>query len=434
MTGQQQHNWLKAGVVAARVIIGAVFVMSGLAKLIDLWGTVYKIEDYLHVWQIMQPRTVVFMAALALSGAEFILGALMLTGCCRRAVLVLLTALMAFMLPLSLYIYIADPVSDCGCFGDFWVISNAATFWKNVAIAAVLVFLLKNNRTVRPLFTPYSQWLEITILAAYALFVGLYGYNVQPMVDFRSFPVGKALLASDDDADRQPAVKFVYEKDGERREFSLDALPDSTWTFVDQVADGSPSGARTQLEVYDADGNDDTDEAVSAEGEQLILVIPSLARAEISWTYFLNELHAILDRKGASMVALIAGDDASIDAWKDLSMASYPVYTAEATTLKELARGNMALVLARDGRVVWKRSMAMIDTTTSDAVLAAEGNLDAFAPWNGPSLFRWLSLTLLAALVLLYILDSTGRLLSWRLRVRKMAGNTNSPTETASLK
>lgn len=420
MTVRTDSRWLKAAVVVTRVVIGVIFLVSGLAKLIDLWGTVYKIEDYLTVWQIQQPRTIVFMAALVLSGSEFILGTLTLLGCCRRWAVILLTALMAFMLPLTLYIYVANPVSDCGCFGDMWVISNAATFWKNVAITILLLFLLRFNHLMPPLFTAAAQWLVITLLAAYGLILGLYGYNVQPVIDFRSFPVGASLLPSDDESDDEmSAVEFIYEKDGRREAFTLDALPDSTWSFIEQLEPSGVKPAKTILEVYDSDGSDVTAEAITTEGEELILVIPSLARAEISWTYFLNELSRRLEADGGRMVAFVAADDASVEAWKDLSMASYPVYTAEATTLKELARGNMALVKVCDGHVEWKQSMSLMDTAITDAALAADGSLAALAPVDGPRLFRWLSAMLLLCLGILYILDSTHRLVMWRLRIRR---------------
>ncbi|MDE5627704.1 MAG: DoxX family membrane protein, partial [Candidatus Amulumruptor sp.] len=103
MTPDTRKKLVKWGVAAARIIIGAVFIISGLSKGIDLWGTVFKIEDYLHVWGMHQPRTIVFMGALLLSGTEFLLGALLLLGCCRRWTPIFLTAVMAVMLPLSLY-------------------------------------------------------------------------------------------------------------------------------------------------------------------------------------------------------------------------------------------------------------------------------------------------------------------------------------------
>lgn len=435
MTPDTRKKLIKWGVAATRIIIGAIFVISGLSKDIDLWGTVFKIEDYLHVWGMSQPRTIVFMAALLLSGTEFILGALLLLGCCRRWVPIFLGAVMAVMLPLSLYIYIANPVSDCGCFGDFWVISNAATFWKNVAITAAVIFLIRYNRCLAPWFTPYVQWLVITLLAAYLLVIGLYGYNIQPMVDFRSFPVGASLLPdeSEEAADDSEMITFVYEKDGERREFTIDNLPDSTWTFVDRSVDTSGIDTATELVVYDRDGNEATDVAVSDEGEEMILVIPQLNRAEVAWTYFLNELSDYMAARGGMMVALVAGDDASVDAWADLSMASYPIFTAESTTLKELARGNMSLVYARDGRVVWKRNMALIDTSMTDSINFENDDPSTFAN-HGREWFRNLTILLLAALALLYMLDSTGRLLSWRLRVRRMARSANHPTNTDSSK
>lgn len=424
MTPDSRKKLIKWGIAAARIIIGAVFVISGLSKDIDLWGTVFKIEDYLHVWGMSQPRTIVFMAALLLSGTEFILGALLLLGCCRRWVPIFLGAVMAVMLPLSLYIYIANPVSDCGCFGDFWVISNAATFWKNVVITAAVIFLIRYNRCLAPWFTPYVQWLVITLLAAYLLVIGLYGYNIQPMVDFRSFPVGASLLPdeSEEAADDSEMITFVYEKDGERREFTIDNLPDSTWTFVDRSVDTSGIDTATELVVYDRDGNEATDVAVSDECEEMILVIPQLNRAEVAWTYFLNELSDYMAARGGMMVALVAGDDASVDAWADLSMASYPIFTAESTTLKELSRGNMSLVYARDGRVVWKRNMALIDTSMTDSINFENDDPATFAN-HGREWFRNLTILLLAALALLYMLDSTGRLVKWGINRHKAAAD-----------
>ena len=117
-----------------RIVVGGVFIMSGLVKDIDLWGFVYKIEEYLTAWGIRQPRSMVVMAALGISGAEFILGAMLATGSYKRTAVWGLLAMMAVMLPLTLYIYIFSPVSDCGCFGDFWKLSNGATFLKNIII------------------------------------------------------------------------------------------------------------------------------------------------------------------------------------------------------------------------------------------------------------------------------------------------------------
>ncbi|MBQ7852400.1 MAG: DoxX family membrane protein, partial [Muribaculaceae bacterium] len=109
--------YLKYVVWTLRIAIGATFILSGIAKVIDLWGFVYKIEQYLNVWGVPPLRTIVFMTALAISAVEFIVGVMLATGSYKRLSVYIASLLMLVMLPLSVYIVIADPVEDCGCFG-----------------------------------------------------------------------------------------------------------------------------------------------------------------------------------------------------------------------------------------------------------------------------------------------------------------------------
>ena len=226
---------------ALRIGVGALFVMSGLVKAIDLWVTVFKFEEYLTAWAIDVPQSFVVLGAMGLCSLEFLTGAMLALGCFRRVAVWTLLAMMAVMLPLTLYIWIADPVSDCGCFGDFWVISNGATFFKNILITAALVLLVLWNRKTEGLYNPYSQWICGVALMVFVTAVELYGYNVQPLLDFRSFPVGTSLLPDEnglDDAGED--MVFVYEKDGVKKEFSVNStLPDSTWTFIERKTSGA---------------------------------------------------------------------------------------------------------------------------------------------------------------------------------------------------
>lgn len=133
---------MKTGVWIARLLLGLTFILSGLSKAIDLWGFVYKIEEYIAVWELPWWRSLSFVCALGISGVEFVVGCMLLVGAFRKTAAWWAFAIMLFMLPLSLYIYISNPVNDCGCFGDFWVISNGATFAKNIVIMGVVIFLV----------------------------------------------------------------------------------------------------------------------------------------------------------------------------------------------------------------------------------------------------------------------------------------------------
>lgn len=426
------YRWFPIIVWVLRLLLGGLFIMSGLVKGIDLWGFVFKIEDYLEVWDMSQPRSLVLMSALLISGYEFVFGLLLAVGCYKRFAVWALSALMMVMLPLSGYIVVENPVSDCGCFGDFWIISNSLTFAKNILITIVLLFLLIfNHRLKIGMFQPAIQWIIGAGVSLYFVFVALYGYNVQPMVDFRPYPVGSVLVEpdsdesyeeneaeDDEDSDDELAMTFVYERNGERQEFTIDNLPDSTWTFIERV-DAHISLNSTyktaEFVVYDTDGNNVTTDVITGEGAELFLVIPEPQRIDISYTYFLNELKQWCDTSDVKMACLIAADSRGIDYWNDVSMASYGVYSVEDTKLKELVRGTMALVQLQDGKVKAKYTMSSIGGEIFNQGLAGNDLLNRMAP--KPSVwFKTITGIFVASLLLLYIFQSLVLAVSARIK------------------
>lgn len=408
---QFNNRHMLAIVWVMRIAIGAVFIVSGLAKAIDPWGTIYKMEQYLNVWGLPDVRSLVIVASVALSSVEFLLGALLLTGSYRSSAPVLLLAVMAFMLPLSGYIALYNPVADCGCFGDFIIISNTATFVKNVFITAALVYLFIYNRRVGGLYNPYLQWIEVVLFASYVLLVAVHGYSIQPLVDFRPYKVGTPLIMSQDDGD-DAEYAFVYEKDGEQRQFDIDNLPDSTWAFVDRVAIGGEVNDSRTLTLYDAD-EDITDLAITGNGDELIMFIPEIKNVDIANTYLINEIERKIDAGGGRFIAVIAADDEGVEVWKDIALADYPVYTAEDTAIKEVARGNISLVYLRDGVIVWKRtlgSMMRNPVIMSDAAVWLPMH-----EFNGHHRLLVYSCVLIGLLLLLWSVNRGGHAVKWLL-------------------
>ena len=403
-----------AWVWVLRIAVGSVFIASGMSKSIDIWGTVYKIEEYLQLWGWHQPRTIVTMASMALCGGEFVLGCLLMTGSYRRTAVWLLTALMAFMLPLSLWIWVDDPVADCGCFGDMLVISNRATFWKNVAITLGLICLWRSNRKVAGIVSPYLQWAIGAVLTLYIVALGIIGYNIQPLIDFRRFPDGTSLSETDseDTSDEDEATyTFIYENDkGERAEFHTDNLPDSTWTFVDRKLTGGDETVADGFVILD-EGEDITPYVISDKGEQLLVVVPEILRVNPSHTYAINTLSRYITERGGTMTALLSSDRLGIDYWMDISMAEYPVYTAEPTLLKELVRGNVGVVYLVDGRIVWKRALSSIDTDMFDKPDQTTSLREETPP--GAGFLGHLTLALLIVAGGIVFIDRTGFAIHW---------------------
>lgn len=417
---------------ALRLILGAVFIISGFAKGIDPWGTVIKLEEYFTVWQLDMPHAVIVGAAFALGMYEFVCGGLLLFGCYRRTVVWLLTLMMAVMLPLTLYIVIASPVDDCGCFGDLLVLSNTATFVKNIFIMAGLVYLLFYNHHTRGFFNPYTQWLVWAILSLYIFAVQLYGYNVQPLLDFRPYAIGTSLLPSDDDEESgdEGVTTFLYNytRDGETRSFTIDNLPDSTWTFVDRTLVGGTQLTADGFTIIDDDDDDITAEVIDPEADQLLVAIPDINAVDISYTYLINELNDFITSRGGSLVALISSDREGIERWEDISMASYPIYSADPKMLRSLARGPATLTYLHKGTVEWKRSLSTVNytfvTETPSAVLLEELDPDI------RHMLQLITAPFLIALVVIIALDHSGKMLAWHFTKRRLRkkGTSNTPT------
>lgn len=386
-----------------RILVGGVFVVSGWAKLVDVWGTVIKVEEYVDVWNWAVPRTVIMVGALSLSAFEFTAGLLLLSGCYRRVVTWLLATCMAFMLPLTAWIWIADPVSDCGCFGDFVVLSNAATFWKNVVLTVLIIILVVNNRCAGCFFRPPSQWAVAVSALFYSLTVALVGYNVQPLVDFRPFPPGAPLVA--DSGDDGTGMVFIYEKNGIQSEFDIDNLPDEAdgWIYVDRM---EPAVDDNRLAVFDPETDEDvTDQYLAGADSLMLLVISEPLRADLSHTYTINELSDAVERDGGNFAALLATGREGVELWRDNSMASYPCLAADDTQLKQLARGVMSLVWITNDTVRWKRTVASVGLDRVESIASGSQTVDSLN-FDGAEYMVTFTLVLICVLAVLWLLQA----------------------------
>lgn len=422
--------WMRICVWLSRLLTGSTFILSGWAKSVDPWGFVYKLEDYLAVWDIGGvPRELVVVAAVGLSIFEFATGVMLLTGSLRRAAPVSAAALMAVMLPLTLYIYIADPVPDCGCFGDLWVISNGATFAKNLVLTAMVVFLLLYNTRCKPAILPGLQWLLIVLSCIYPLTLAFIGWQLQPVADFRPYGIGKSLTPSAETAESEDDITYVYTKDGREQEFSLDALPDSTWTYVGPGASAVDAADESRPAIFDGD-EEVTDLALEPgeNGELVIITIPEPSLDYLARARYANEINEYVTARGGRMVALVAANDKDLERWRQMARPEYEVFSCSDTALKQMVRGTMGLIRTVDGRIVLKRNFSTLDP----ALLERADPFGSLWVVDNGRLSLWLLIFFLAGVALLYI---PGRIYdslrpSQKKLLKKISNDSDKPAES----
>lgn len=415
----------------SRIVLGGTFIFSGVTKAIDPWGTVFKLHDYIAAMpdgMMSWAFPLLTPAAFMLFGLEILIGVALVTGCYRRIGALGALLMMLAMLPLTLWIAVFDPVADCGCFGDALILSNWQTFWKNVVLTAMAVWLTIFNKRARCLILPPIQWLMFLATATFAVTVGFIGYSVQPMIDFRPYKTGGPLVETEPGDMRQESEEMVaLWTDGTQTiTIPADSIPEGDgWEFVDrQVLSeiGDETGKQPERGLAIFDGPEDiTEEIVSSEGEQIIVFMTGLPELSSGNFYKLNSLYTYCIKHDISMIAVASATPLQIEDYIGLSLAEYPIYTAEDTAIKEVVRGNPAVVYLKDGNIVWKNALSAIPTYDfMESTPDRPGAMAGYAPFADRNLFETICLVFVSFIVLLAILSHVPKVISLTARkIRK---------------
>ena len=366
----------------SRTLLGLVFIFSGAVKAIDPLGTVYKIEDYLKAFGgfFTELLPLAEVAAWGLIILELLLGVCMLLNIRTQWTSWLALLFYLVMTPLTLYIALTNPVSDCGCFGDAIVLTNWQTFWKNVVLITLAILLVALRKHTRQL---WSNWMEVvlvtlTIIAAIAFMTWTRLHL--PIKDFRPYKIGNhlpTLMEYPEDAEPdQYDISFVYEKDGVEQTFTLENYPkgDSTWTFVRQDSRLIKKGYEPpihDLEILNADYEDLTWDILESEEPITLVVMYDLAKADKKQMAKVEALASNLspfasssdtlpiegELEGAFYILTGSGTDDIINFCLEYPALSNYICTCDPVTLKTIVRANPGAIVLQNGIVIDKYNL-----------------------------------------------------------------------------
>ena len=367
MENGKQHIAIGVITTVCRFVLAVVFIFSGFVKAIDPLGTQYKIQDYLDAfgWTGVFPEFVPFVASALLGMLEFCLGVYLFFGIRRIIAPRAVVAMMAVMTPLTFWLAWDHPVSDCGCFGDALVLTNWETFGKNVVLLAMSLVVLKWRRRLFPLATTRFDWLIALYGFLYILCMTVYCYRHLPVFDFRPYYVGaniqQGMSIPEGEEPTEFETRFVLQKDGVEKEFTLENYPDSTWTFVDSKTVVKKQGYEPPIHDFSMirydDGEDITEQVLADEGYTFLLVAHQLGQANQSRMDLINELYDYCLEYGYAFYCLTSSSDEDILKWQEDTGAEYPFCLMDNITLKTMVRFNPGLMLLKKGTVVGKWSI-----------------------------------------------------------------------------
>lgn len=366
METEKKHIVETVWVNACRFLLALLFIFSGFVKAVDPLGFFYKIQDYLAAFGMLSwfPRYLPLFFAIILSAVEFAVGIFLFFGIRRKIASTLALLLMCVMTPLTFYLALANPVSDCGCFGDAWVLTNWQTFGKNIALLIAAISVFKGREKIIRFITVSMEWMVSMYTFLFVFALSFYCLQYLPILDFRPYKVGTDIRAAMEIPEgAKPGVfesRFVLQKDGKQQEFTLDNYPDSTWTFVEARTVLKEKGYEPPIHDFSMislqTGEDITDSVLADKGYNFLLVAHRIEEADDSNIDLINEIYDYSVEHGYGFYALTSSPEDEIEMWREKTGAEYPFCQMDDITLKTIVRSNPGLLLIKEGKILNKWS------------------------------------------------------------------------------
>ncbi len=366
-------------------IIGVVFLLAGIFKLLDPVGAGLVMEGYFRFFHVTFLLPVAKVTAVVFALAEAILGAAMISGVWRKQVAIITSAMIVFFTILTLFLAIFNPVSltDCGCFGEVIHLTNFQTFLKNLVLLALAMVA----------FLPYKnfgknrkrKYVSFGIVSVSIILFAVYSLTTIPLVDYTEFTPGSELLASVGDDDEEEDVSgnykstIIYEKNGQEGAFDLDHLPDSTWTYVrtetilihrTEIEDNRPT-----LSFTDSSGNYQDEKAIYGNVLAVSVYDPAKAKGTF-WTRIADALDGA-KAAGFTPLLLVSSTKEQFDRLPVIvpevhSRLVGSTYFADRKALVTLNRSNGGATWFNDGQLIRKYSHNRIPS--DDTLLEMTGD------------------------------------------------------------
>jgi len=355
----------------ARILVGLLFIFSGLVKINDPLGFSYKLEEYFEVFHLTFLNDFALSLSIILCSLEIILGFALLIGVRAVSVAWGLLLLIIFFAFLTFYSAYFQVVQTCGCFGDAIPLTPWQSFSKDMVLLVLIIVIFVNRRNIKPSFSAKTG--DNLLIASVVLSVGfgLYTYNFSPVIDFLPYKVGANI--PDEMATPPGAKPDEYEltynlknkKTGETKimtntEYLKTGIwKDNNWEVVGQpesrlVKTGFTPKIR-DLAIQDAQGNDYTKELISNPYNNVIIVANDLSKADEEAIGRLNAMAINLAQNfNTRTVMLTSNSHQYVEAYAKQHKLMFEIFYADGVPLKTMVRANPGILLLKNGTVLGK--------------------------------------------------------------------------------
>ncbi len=347
----------------ARILVSVTFIFSGFVKLVDPLGSAYKFEEYFGAdvlnLEFLTPYALQFSIVLIL--AEIMLGVMLLIGYKSKLTVWSLFLISLLFLFLTWYSAYFDKVTDCGCFGDAVQLTPWETFYKNVVLIALIIWLIIRVYDIQPFISEtFARRLSIISILTF-IFITFYVLKHLPIIDFRAYAIGKnipeGMIIPEGAAKAVYEDTWVYNVNGKDQVFTTEEKP---WnikgaTFVDRKTKTIEKGYESPIHDFTMEFNGEDLIEILMKKEKLMLVVAyDLQKSkEKSWLK-IREISDKAMQSGYTVYCFSASTEEDFIVIKDKYNLEFDLLFCDETTLKTIVRSNPGIVTLNKGTITGK--------------------------------------------------------------------------------
>ncbi|WP_308993426.1 BT_3928 family protein [Mariniflexile litorale] len=347
----------------SRILVGVLFIISGLIKLNDPLGFSYKLQEYFSVDVLnipfLEPYALIISVLVVVF--EVVLGVFLIIGYKPKFTVWSLLGMIVFFTFLTFYSAYFDKVKDCGCFGDALKLTPWESFTKDVILLILILILFIGSKHIKPVFSS----LQTTILALLSFIFSFWlGYHVLmhlPVIDFRAYKIGNNILEgmSTPENAPKPIVEYYwkFKVNGEEKIITTDgSYPDVDGDYVDvdsKVIDEGYKPPVVDFSIENSEGDNLTEQFLS-EDNLIIVVSYSLEHIEKSGAEKLKAMSDEAIKKGYKVIGLTASGEETKQQIKKTYGLNFDFYLCDEKALKTVVRSNPGILELDRGTVKQK--------------------------------------------------------------------------------
>jgi uncharacterized membrane protein YphA (DoxX/SURF4 family) len=357
---------MKILVNIARIVVGLLFIFSGLVKANDPLGLSYKMQEFFEIWGLSSFDSWTLAASILMNAFEIIAGFALLLGFRIRVFSWLLLLLIVFFTFLTGYTYVTGKPTNCGCFGDCLPITSQTSFYKDVILTILIAFIFWKQKYIQPRFKPVINFVLMLAVTLFSFGFQRYALRNLPVVDCLPFKKGNNIpqqMKSPAGAVQDSfAIRFVYEKGGKEFEFAPSDLPAdlATYTYKSRtdklIRKGNAEPPIKGFALMTKDDIDSTDAILHFAGDQVLIFSTGINELHPSWAKDVADLQGRMKLRNIPVFAVTSNYNNLSNWLASNSIGGVTILKCDNTVIRTAARSNPTIYHLRNGTVINKVS------------------------------------------------------------------------------